>query len=96
MRIFGPAFAFALLCSSVAHGFCMPTNPHHILTDPEGDYKEVPALIGDTKDGGKLTLYVSKERRTFTIIVKPVADPQIWCLVATGVKLRPFVSEVSK
>ena len=90
-QCFGPAAIFAAFFMSIAtaNAFCLGTDPHATLTGKE--YNEHPMLVGRVKDGGKLTVYFSKEKRTFSIIVKPPTDPPIWCLIASGDDFRPFL-----
>ena len=81
--IFAAFFAPALQAHQIP---CVPADPHSTLAEGYGEKK---FIVGTTREGHQLTIYLSK-KRTFTLVVK-IKDSGIFCVLESGTNLRPFV-----
>jgi len=88
-KIFGLAAIFAAFFAPAlqAHQIpCVEADPHTTL---EEGYGEKKFIVGTTREGHGITIYVSK-KGTFTLVVK-LKDSGVFCVLESGTKLRPFV-----
>ena len=89
---FGPAALFSALFFGMSgpgwsHQIpCVPADPHTTLEEAYGEKK---FIVGTTREGHALTIYVSK-KGSFTLVVK-LKDSGVFCVLESGTKLRPFV-----